>query len=339
GPFRFVCQNTSSGQTSFYSAGQTPQYALKPNPYYYGAKPKVQLQLPAISLIDTNYREYLAGNVDTSFVPTPFLSKWINKSSEYLGYPTSIVTYLTPNTKSPPFSDVHCRLAVAYGIDRQTIVNRILHGSVRADYVVLPYGYLGYYNGSKSEPHYDPQIARRELSRCAYRLQPVSLTFPNTSSDATNTYTAIASMLNQIGFNVTPKAVTANDWVSVVSEPLSKSNTQIVRNGWQQDYPDPQDYAGLLLHTGAQNNIGGWSNASYDRLVDRAALESNRAQRAALYRQAQHIALSQGAWISLFNTVGHQLVKPYVHGLVGTSAYGDLVPRNYDWSQVSISKH
>jgi hypothetical protein len=45
------------------------------------------------------------------------------------------------------------------------------------------------------------------------------------------------------------------------------------------------------------------------------------------------------AWIPLWNTVGYQLVKPYVHGLYGTVAYGYLVPKNHNWANISIDMH
>jgi hypothetical protein len=56
-----------------------------------------------------------------------------------------------------------------------------------------------------------------------------------------------------------------------------------------------------------------------------------------MYERAQKIALNDGAWISLTNALGHQVVSPKVHGLVGTSAYGDLVPKDGNWANVSVS--
>jgi hypothetical protein len=33
------------------------------------------------------------------------------------------------------------------------------------------------------------------------------------------------------------------------------------------------------------------------------------------------------------------MVKPWVHGLIGSEAFGFLVAKNNDWSTVTISKH
>jgi oligopeptide transport system substrate-binding protein len=336
GPFEFVCQNKSSAATSFYRAGSTPAYSFKPNPYYYGAKPHIKIKLPAIGTVDTSYKDFQTHVLDSTIVPTAYLKQWTNKP-QLVQYPTSIVTYLTPNFKSAPFSNLHCRLAMAYAINRNLIANDILHGATKPDYVVVPDGYLGWYDGSKSEPHYDVSRAKSEFSQCPYKSTAVKLVYPTGSSDTNNEFVAIANMMKQVGFNVTLKGTTANDWYNIVSHPLTSTNTQLVRNGWQQDYPDPQDYCTVLLRSNSAYNIGGWKSARYDQLVDKADVTANRTQRAKLYQQAQHIALSQGAWIALTNAVGHELVASNVHGLVGTSAYGDLVPKNYDWSQVSVS--
>jgi len=271
-------------------------------------------------------------------VPTSYISRW-KGSKEFHTYPTSIVTYLSPNTRKTPFDNQHCRLALAYGIDRETIAHDILHDSTYPEYVVVPRGYLGYYDGKATEPHFDLKRAKAELQQCPNRDMTVEVVYPTGTSDADRLFAAIGHMMQQVGFKVKIKAVTANDWLNVVTRPLNATNTQLVRNGWQQDYPDPHDYLSVLLRSDAQYNIGQWKNPEYDRLVDRAAQEPNREKRAKLYRQAQHLALSEGAWIALTNTIGQHLIKPYVHGLVGTPAYGNLVPVNYDWSKVHVDAH
>jgi hypothetical protein len=50
-------------------------------------------------------------------------------------------------------------------------------------------------------------------------------------------------------------------------------------------------------------------------------------KRAALYIEAQHLALSQGAFLTLYNELKYKLIKPYVHGLVTTEAYVDAVAK------------
>lgn len=336
GPFIFVCRNKSSSPTSFYPGGRTPSYTLKPNPNYYGAKPHIKVNLPAIGTVDTAYKQFQTHALDATAVPTAYLKQWKGKP-QLITFPTSIVTYLTPNFKSVPFSNLHCRLALAYSINRELIANDILHGADKANYAVVPIGYLGWFDGSKSAPHYDVNRAKAEFNQCPYKSTTVKLVYPTGSTDTNNEFLAIGNMMKAVGFKVNLNATTANAWYNIVSHPLNNTNTQLVRNGWQQDYPDPQDYCTVLLRSNSNYNIGQWKNVEYDHLVDQADVEFNRSKRAQLYQQAQKIALNQGAWIALTNAVGHELIASNVHGLVGTPAYGDLVPKNYDWSQVSVS--
>lgn len=331
GPFVYVCYGSH-----FFPSGRTPSYTLVPNKYYYGHKPHIRVIQPAISTADIGYKAYLAGSIDVSGIPSAFLAHWkTSHSQQYLTSPTSAVGYLTPNTTSAPFSDLHCRLALAYGLDRNTLVNKVLHGASHVTYAVVPPGFLGYYKGANN-PHYNLAKAQAEFKQCKFQSTPVSLAYNTGSSDADNLAAAEVQMMNAVGFKATTKPLSVDDWATDVSAPLSKSGVQLIRNGWQQDYPDPQDYVEQLLDCGANYDIGGWCNSTFHKLNAKADVETNPKVRAAMYRKLQHIALSQGAWISLDYAVNHALVKTYVHGLVLTPAYADFVPRNYDWSNVSV---
>jgi ABC-type transport system substrate-binding protein len=226
-------------------------------------------------------------------------------------------------------------VAVAYAVNRMALVDHLSDGITRPSHTILPPGMLGAYAGSDN-PHYDLARARTALAQCPSRSAPVALTYPNIGPSSAQTGGSIVRMLAAAGFNVRLKLIPSIDWHTIVTHPLDQSGTQIVLNSWAQDYSDPQDYATLLLRSGQRFNVGEWHKATYDRLVDRADRLLRPGARAKLYRRAQHIALSQGAFISIGNKVAFALIKPYVHGLVGTEAYNWLMPRNFDWSEVSV---
>ncbi|GAC1326503.1 MAG: peptide ABC transporter substrate-binding protein [Chloroflexota bacterium] len=331
GPFKFVCSGDA-----FFPAGQTPSYTLVPSKYYYGKKAHVKLTMRSGPDLDTGYKTYLAGGVDMTGIPTADIAKW-RGNKQYREYATSVVRYITPNTTTAPFSDVHCRMAVQYGLDRETVVHTILHNATHTYYGVVPKGFLGYIN-LKKLIGYNPAKAKSEFQKCALKSTPVSLKYPTGSTDADNTYAAYTQQLQAVGFNIKAQPLAANDWLNVVGQDLNKTSTQIVSNGWQQDYPDPQDYVELLLKSDQNYDIGKWKNATFDKLAANADTDFNKKKRAALYAQAQKIALTQGAWIPLTNSVGHGLIKSYVHGLTGTVAYADFVPVGQDWSKVTVTR-
>jgi peptide/nickel transport system substrate-binding protein/oligopeptide transport system substrate-binding protein len=334
GPFQFVCHDGSSTLHSFYP-GNSPSYTLVPNPYYYGPKPNLRIELPLLA--GHYYRAYQADKIDTAGVPTVYLGRW-KGSKELHQYPSSEVWFLVPNSHVAPFNNVHCRLAASYALDRKTIAENVLRGTVRPTYAIVPKGMLGYYSGADN-PHYSLTKAQAELARCPSRTVPFELKYPNTGPDAINLAMAVGTMLSQAGLNVKLTELTLPLWGQTVTHPLDATHTQLVFDAWIQDYPDPQDYCTLLLRSGQPHDTGGWHNAAYDRLVDRAEVKFNRKQRAALYIRAQHLALSQGALLMLYNELSYKLIKPYVHGLVTTEAYTDALAKGLDWANVSVGGH
>jgi ABC-type oligopeptide transport system substrate-binding subunit len=128
-----------------------------------------------------------------------------------------------------------------------------------------------------------------------------------------------------------------HDWLHRVNTPLSSTNTQAIRNGWAQDYPDPQDYISLLFRCGNAYDISEWCNSKFDKLVDLADKTGSNAQRTKLYSQAQVIALNNGIPVMYDNGVFRVLISKHVKGLNLFLAWSDIVPKNLDWSTVSVS--
>ena len=257
----------------------------------------------------------------------------------YSQRPALVTDYITPNQQEAPFNNVNCRLAVAYGINRFAITEQLLKGTEAPLYDVLPPGLpqggQGYFGAGKKQgvPYYNPDKARAYLNACPGHLKGVTLTYQKTSADVTHEYDAITFELNQLGANITLKPLTFNQWLQVVGQSMQVTKTQITENLWIDDYPDAQDWLAQLLQTGANYDIGGFSNHTYDQLVNQGNVTFNPARRAAIYRRAQKIALNDGAWIG----VGWQdvpwVVRPSLHNLIYTN--GNIYPVNNDWSTVS----
>ena len=336
GPFMFVCVNNSSSVTSFYPAGRTPSYTLVPNPYYYGAKAHVQIVLPAIGNPETAYNEYLSGQLDMVDIPADHADQWrATPAGQYHTSTTSANYWLNLNTKSAPFDDVNCRLALAWSLDRNAFAT-IQHHTVAPLYTILPPGFPGY-SADKAAPGYDVQKAKAYFAKCASGSTPVTLKF--VTPDVSHVNDAVQAMMQAVGFHVTLQGLLAKDWDNDLVQPLSKTNTQLITGGWSQDYPDPQDYLSNLFTCGVGNNIYQWCDATFDRITQKADSTFDQKQRYALYAQAQDIVLNQAPVAPEYVSLLVYLTKPWIHGLTRTSAYYDIMPQNLDWSQVTISKH
>jgi oligopeptide transport system substrate-binding protein len=338
GPFEFVCRNGSTGVGSFYPSGRSPYMQFKPNPDFYGPKPTIQVHAPFYATADDAFHAYQAGALDDAGVPTADIAI-AQKMGGYSKRPALTTDYITPNSQIAPFNNVHCRLAVAYAIDRVHITKDFLHGTEGPLYDVVPPGLVGYFDNPQKYkvPYYDPARAKTELAACPGHLSNATMTYQNTSSDITHEYDTVKANLQSIGANVTLKPLTFNSWLTVVGQTMNATKNQenITENLWLDDYPDSQDWLANLLHSGANYNIGGFNNPQYDKLVDAGDIEFNAAKRAQDYIKAQQIVLNDGGWIGVGFGYATFVINSRVHGLI--NANFSVVPQGNDWSKVSVS--
>jgi ABC-type oligopeptide transport system substrate-binding subunit len=72
------------------------------------------------------------------------------------------------------------------------------------------------------------------------------------------------------------------------------------RAGWQMDYPLIQNFLQPLYYTNASSNDGKWSNKDFDKLVDQANAETDRAKSVAGFQKAEGVVRDNMAAIPLW---------------------------------------
>ncbi|MGX1674169.1 peptide ABC transporter substrate-binding protein [Streptomyces sp. NPDC055400] len=99
-----------------------------------------------------------------------------------------------------------------------------------------------------------------------------------------------------------------------------KKMTGPFRAGWQMDYPLIQNFLQPLYYTNASSNDGKWSNKEFDKLVDQANAESDRAKAVKIFQQAEGVVRDNMAAIPLWyqngsagysDKVSHVALNPF----------------------------
>jgi oligopeptide transport system substrate-binding protein len=113
---------------------------------------------------------------------------------------------------------------------------------------------------------------------------------------------------------------------------FNSGDFQIVTGGWQEDYPDPENWFIGLWQTGGSINKTFTSIPELDALIEEAQFNSNDEERREQYREAEELLLAQASGIApLWHTQAKFLVKPYISGMLENKRPGDtFVPG--DWS-------
>lgn len=316
GPFRLAQWQPSSAAVLERYAG------------YYGPAPqlaKVVLHNPA-ALGDAS-KAFQSGELDMLPLPADpqdigaFLDAKTNIPADLRSdlhvYDVPALQYLSLNTAAPPFDDPAVRQAVNLALDKWTLVIGALGGDGWPANAILPPSFPGYRASFNPYPT-SATTAKALLSHSRYADQPLTITFASAERTANGqpgpVTSGVAALLHQaLGWNVQWRYLTDSQITSALMQ--GQSPADMVLTGWQADYLDPQDFLGLLFHSGRASNATHYHNPLVDQLLDRADQAASPTQRRDLYAQAQTVIMHDAPIVPLYFTREFVLLSPNVTSL------------------------
>ncbi len=238
--------------------------------------------------------------------------------------------YMVFDTTRPPFDDVNIRKAFSMAFNRQKYLDVVLDGHALPASGLYPPGLPGFNIALKGLP-YDPAQARQLLAASKYGgpdgLPPIVFSDMGVGSYVNSDVAALAEMWEQdLGVTITVENLEPNYYYDQI---YSGNHGQLIRGGWCADYPDPENFADVLFHTGSSQNNGGYSNPQLDTLLEAARVERDVSKRIAMYQQAEQMIVDDAAALFTTHSLSYQLVKPYVKGYIFTPI--DIPIERYMW--------
>ena len=226
-------------------------------------------------------------------------------------------SYIVLDTSKPPFDDVKVRQAFALAFDRQQYIQSVTNGVALPAEGLYPPGLPGYDPTFKGLD-FDPARARQLLKESKYgsadKLPPITFTQGGFGTDVHPGTAAFAQMWQKtLGVLINVENIEPNKYSTLLHAGV---HGQIFTGGWCADYPDPENFADALFHTGAPENNGHYSNPALDSILEQARTERDVTKRMALYQQAQQIIVQDAPVIFTSHGLSYILVKPYVKGYV-----------------------
>lgn len=299
--------------------------ALKANPHYWEKKPQLAgLIFKAIPDAMVRVLEFKKGSID--FLQNdiePDVIPWIDKNTDAVvkAHQGTTFQYIGINCSHPVLRDSRVRRALAYSIDRDAIINRLLKNtSVAASGLLSPLNWA--YNDQVARWPYDPAKAKQLLDAAGYRdpdgdgPQPrFRLSYKTTNVDLRRRIAeALKEQLAQIGVEL---EIRTYEWGTFFSD-VKKGNFHLFSLAWVGIH-DPDIYY-QLFHSASfppnGDNRGRYRNAPLDALLERGRATTDRAERKEVYSKAQEILAQDLPYIPLWwvkNVVVH---KRNLHGFV-----------------------
>lgn len=236
--------------------------------------------------------------------------------------------YVTFDSTKPPFDDVNVRKAFSMSFNRQQYIDVVMNGHSLPAQGVYPPGLPGFNIALQGLP-YDPEQARELLKQSKYgtNLPPIVFTDSGIGSNIGADVSALADMWKKnLGVTITVENLEPNYYYDQI---YSGNHGQLFSSGWCADYPDPENFADVLFHTGSNQNNGGYSNPELDELLETARIEQDVTKRIEMYQQAEQMIVDDAAALFTTHYLDYELVKPYVKGYVLTPI--DIPIERYMW--------
>jgi oligopeptide transport system substrate-binding protein len=334
--------NVESGADWVYRPNGTGPYKLiqwqHDQQIVYQADPDFYLGAPHIPYVVFQIYQgnpqqlYENGQVDMS--PAFSIDRFLDPSeplhSQLLTGVSLCTGYVVFDATRPPFDDVKVRQAFSMAFDRQKYVAVVLGGHSLPAVGLYPPGLPGYNRALQGLP-FDPQQAQQLLAQSKYGgpagLPPIVFSEPGIGSSIYPGAAALAQMWKEyLGVTISIENIEPDLYYD---RETAGEHGQLADGGWCADYPDPENFADVLFHTGSQQNAGGYSNPALDQLLEAARTEPDVARRMQMYQQAEQMIVNDAPVLFTDHGLSYMLVKPYVKGYVLTPI--DISIERYMW--------
>jgi oligopeptide transport system substrate-binding protein len=289
--------------------------------FYLGAPAIPQIVIELFSGIGINLFE--SGEIDMTGISSSDVARVLDPTDPlhpdvYSG--VSLCTeYVVFDVTKPPFDDVKVRQAFSMAFDRQKYIDVVNNGVGIPAVGLYPPALPGFNQNLQGLP-YDPTQARQLLTQSKYGgiqgLPPITFTDAGFGNTAGPGVAAMAQMWEQnLGVTITIENLEPDRYLDLLN---SGQHGQLFSSGWCGDYPDPENFADVLFHSGAQQNTGKYTNPALDSILDQARVERDVTKRIQLYQQAEQLIVQDAPALFIMHDVSYELVKPNVKGFVLT---------------------
>ena len=301
----FALHGAGTGPYMLSSWQRGQQLILKPNPYYWGSKPKLS-EVVFIPIVQSSERgtDLESGTANMVINPAPVDLSQIRAAGDTVAMQAGPhIWWIGMNLLQKPFSSQLVRQALNYAINRSAITKNVLYGTgVPADQPLAP-DQLGY-NAHVNPYNYHPNKARQLLTQAGYPHGfTATLLVPTSGSGMQNPVsmaTAIQGNLAAIGVTIKIQQIDWGTFLSKIGQGAKNANLQMWELSWMDSAVDPSLTLGPLLASSSWPpgfNTGYYKNPQVDALLNQAEATSSISQRAALYQQAEADINQNAPWI------------------------------------------
>ena len=268
----------------------------------------------------TELKLYRAGELDvTATIPPPeFSGLRRDRPDEMQIAPGLGLYYLAFDLSEPPFDDLNLRRALSMAVDREQLVGILGRGELVA-YGLIPPGVKSHSPATPAWRDVDratrERQARDAFAEAGYRDRPPPVI--RLAYDAGDMHGKVALAVRSMWQDVLGVEVSLQqmEWKAFLDMRADRAAWQVMRFVWVGDYDDASTFTDLFVSGGPQN-LPGYSNPRYDRLVAQAAARGDDPERRRLLATAERTLLEDHAIVPLYFMTNKHLVSRRISGFL-----------------------
>lgn len=311
GPFSFVGRQSGDSIT------------LTANPDYWDGPPQIPgVTFRFISETSTALAALQAGEIDwTDAVPPQRVAQLQGDDSLELAVtPSNDYWYLALNAARPPWNDVRVRQAIAYAVDRPSIVQATSYGTADANQLAIPEGNPWFTPYDRYS--YDIEEARALLDEAGAAPESMDMLVTSEYPATVTAAQVIADNLEPLGITVNIRTVDFATWL----DEQNNGNFDMLMMGWLGNI-DPDDFYYAQHHTDGANNAQKFSDPRVDAALDAGRTETDPSARKQDYADAATLIADGVSYIFLYNPA---VIAAWTPALSGYEARRDKAIRFRD---------
>ncbi|WP_164667494.1 peptide ABC transporter substrate-binding protein [Virgibacillus doumboii] len=286
---------------------------------------------------------YESGEIDRAGLSSDLVDKY-STHEDYRVVPETSLFYLKMNqTTSDALANVNMRKAISRAFNKEALVNEILNngsivstGFVPQDFVQTPSG-EDFREANGDLVTYDPEKAKELWKKGLEEIGKDSVELEFLAGDSETAKTMNEYLANQLettlpGLTINLKQVPFEQRLELDTN----MDYDIQFSGWGPDYMDPYTFLNLWITDGG-NNMMGYSNEEYDKLLEETAttLAQDPEARYQNFLEAEKILAETAAVAPVYQSASAQLVRPKVQD-VYVNSFGPTY--EYKWASVGASE-
>ena len=324
-----------TGPFKFISMKEGEEIVLEANKDYSEGRPyldKIDFKIFHGAPREKILTEFKEGGLEESFIPPEEIEEILKqKKYSFIQKPLLSLRFYGFNLRTKPLDNKRLRKAINFAIDKKSIISEIHKNQFHLAKGILPPGMPGYDPKREPYPH-NETLAQKYLMESGYgkdKLAPTLAIWSASKSDAAQKeLNEIKSQLNKIGIQAIIHYET--NWPNFLLM-LRDHKFPIHIHAWYADFPDPDNFLGILFHSKSKYNYWAYQNKEVDRLLDKARAERDYLKRMAMYRKIEEIVLDDAPIVPMVNHLFQMVYQHYVRGVEVSALGGPYIPMKKIW--------